>query len=82
MLTKAEARQRKTLTIDNLKDMEEEMLPPWIIAKVLGCNPYWVNLSAYNGTLPFPHVRSGAKGRTVKVSRRGFIAWAEGGIEK
>lgn len=77
-MTKAEAMQCRALTLDDLRNMDDEMLPPQIIAKVLGCNPYWLNCEAHAGRLEFPHIMSGAKRRTLKISRRGFIAWAEG----
>lgn len=68
------------MTLEDIKVMDREMLTPTIVAKVIGCNPYYITLQARKDPqkLGFPvHVH----GNRTLVPRRGFIRWMEGLIK-
>lgn len=66
------------ITLDSIKKMDKEMLSPTIVAKIIGCNPYYITLQARQNPalLGFPvHVH----GNRTKIPRRAFIKFMEGG---
>lgn len=79
-MTMTEARQKKRLTLDDLRSLDADILPPVIVAKFLGVCPYYLNISARDApdNIPFPFYVSGRKCKHVKFPRQGVIAWAEG----
>lgn len=66
------------VTLDSLKNMDKEMLSPTVVAKIIGCNPYYITLQARQNPalLGFPvHVH----GSRTCIPRRAFIKFMEGG---
>ena len=67
-----------SITLDEIKAMDREMLTPTIVGRVIGCNPYYITLEARSNPkrLGFPvHVH----GTRTLIPRRAFIRWMEGG---
>lgn len=66
------------MTLDDLKAMDREMLPPKIVAQVIGCDPYYISLQARTAPelLGFP---VSVQGTRTRIPRRAFIRWMEGG---
>lgn len=65
------------ITLDSIKKMDKEMLPPTVVAKIIGCNPYYITLQARQNPalLGFPvHVH----GSRTQIPRRAFIKFMEG----
>lgn len=66
------------VTLDSIKVMDKEMLSPTMVAKIIGCNPYYITLQARKDPtlLGFPvHVH----GSRTQIPRRAFIKFMEGG---
>lgn len=66
-----------SITLDEIKEMNREMLTPAIVSKVIGCDPYYITLQARSRPelLGFPvHVH----GNRTLIPRRAFIRWMEG----
>lgn len=71
-------RKEEKMTLEEIKKMDKEMLVPTIVAKVIGCDPYYISLQARKKPelLGFPvHVH----GNRTLIPRRAFIRWMEGG---
>ena len=67
----------RRITLEAVKEMEQEMLTPSIVGRVIGCDPYYISLQARQNPnlLGFPvHVH----GNRTLVPRRAFIRWMEG----
>lgn len=67
----------RRITLEEVKEMEQEMLTPSIVGRVIGCDPYYISLQARQNPnlLGFPvHVH----GNRTLVPRRAFIRWMEG----
>lgn len=79
-MTLQEARQMKQLTLQDLRDLDADMLPPIIVAKFLHESPYALNLRAKQrpDLVPFPFKIHGKNLTRVSFPRQGLIAWAEG----
>ena len=58
---------------------EREFYTPAEVAKRLGCPPYYINVKAKNGTLPFPCFISGEKRPCVKIPKEAFEKFMKGG---
>ena len=73
--------KRKSLTLDDVKAMTQEMLTPAIVAKVIHCDPYYITLQAKADpdALGFPVSVCGSR---TRIPRRAFIRWMEGGEAK
>lgn len=80
MLTLKDVRTMKKLTLDDLKELQDEMLPPWAVAKFVGGDPYALNLKARRNPelMEFPFFVHGKRMTRVSFPRQGLIAWAEG----
>lgn len=67
----------RRITLEEVKEMEQEMLTPSIVGRVIGCDPYYISLQARQNPnlLGFPvHVH----GNRTLVPKRAFIRWMEG----
>ena len=67
----------RRITLEEVKEMEQEMLTPSIVGRVIGCDPYYISLQARQtpNLLGFPvHVH----GNRTLVPKRAFIRWMEG----
>ena len=83
-MTLKDARQKKKLTLEDLKELDAEMLPPSIAAKFLGSDPYSLNLMArrYPERMQYPFHVHGKNMTRVSFPRQGLIAWAEGRLPR
>ena len=65
------------LTLDDLREMEQETITPAVAAQVLRCDPNWIRVAAWNNKslLGFPVVLLGHR---VKIPRLAFIRFMEG----
>lgn len=64
-------------TLDDVRKMDRDTIPPAIAGPVLGIDPYTINIMVRDSPerIPFPFFKSG---RNVKIPREGFIRWMEG----
>lgn len=62
------------MTLAEIKASDKVMLVPADIAQVLGCDPYYISLTAKNApaNLGFPVMRSGNR---TKIPRKAFLKW-------
>lgn len=65
------------LSLDDIRAMDREMLTPAIVARVIGCDPYFISVQARTdaAALGFPVCRMGTR---TRIPRRAFIRWMEG----
>lgn len=64
-----------------MKKNDREFYTPDEVAKRLGCPPYYINVKAKNGTLPFPYFMSGEKKPHVKIPKEGFEKFMRGELK-
>ena len=66
------------MTLQGIKGMDKEILTPAEVAPILSCNPHWLRLTAreHPEWLGFPVI---CIGNRVKIPRRPFIEFMEGG---
>lgn len=57
-------------TLEELKAWPQTFVSPMQASKLLGCDPYSLNISAREGKLHIPHVFCG---RNLKISRAGLL---------
>ena len=69
------------MTLNEIKGSSAEFLTPAQVAGVIGCAPYAINVQAKADAskLGFPVC---VMGRRVRIPRRAFVAWLEGGNAK
>lgn len=53
-----------------LRDSPGETVPPRIVAKVLGGDPYWYTVAAKSGQLDIPHF---FRGRNLRIYKQPLI---------
>lgn len=65
------------ITLEALRTMNQETISPAIAARVLGCDPQWIRITARTdrAALGFPVV---VIGHRVKIPRVAFIKFMEG----
>lgn len=65
------------ITLEALRAMNQETISPAIAARVLGCDPQWIRITARTdrAALGFPVV---VLGHRVKIPRVAFIKFMEG----
>lgn len=68
------------MTLDEIKALDREYLIPREVAGVLGCDQFKINVAAreHPERLGFNVAVIGSR---VKIPRRAFIRWMEGGCE-
>lgn len=60
-----------------LRGREEETVAPWVVAKVLGGDPYWYTVAAKAGKLELPHMW---RGRNLRIYKQPLIRLIEKGL--
>lgn len=67
-----------TMTLDDIKSMDREMLTPAIVGKIIGCDPYYISLQARQRPelLGFPYMFMG-HGRWFRAEHSSD-GWKEG----
>lgn len=67
------------MTLNDIKNMEQDVITPSVAAQVLKCNPHWIRVAAKKdkGLLGFPVVLIGSR---VKIPRKAFIRFMEGEV--
>lgn len=67
----------KRITVEQLKAMDQDMLTPAIVAKVIGCDPYGLTMQVrqWPDRIPFPFI---VLGNRTKFPRLALIRWMEG----
>lgn len=65
------------MTLDEIKLMADEVITPYVAAKVLKCNPQWIRVTARKNRklLGFPII---IVGNRIKIPRLAFIRFMEG----
>lgn len=65
------------MTLNEIRSMTKETLPPGIVAEVLGCNPQTIRLTARMAPerLGFPTIVMGSR---VLIPRQAFLQFMEG----
>ncbi len=76
-MTLKEAKARKALTLQDLREIDSEFLIPVIVAKVLHCDPYAINVQAHADASKLGYKVS-IQGRRVRIPRLAFIQYMEG----
>jgi hypothetical protein len=68
---------KRKLRLEDVRNMEEDMLTPAIVADVIGCSGFTLGTMAHEEPekLPFPCI---CIGRNTYFPRSGFINWADG----
>ena len=69
-------KRRGFRNIQELKESDKDLLCPEDLSQILGCDPYNINLQAYQdpSKLGFPVC---VMGNRVKIPKAGFIRWYE-----
>ena len=67
------------MTVDDLRRMTDDYITPATAADVMRMDVSRVIGYAREGRLPFPVIVSGNR---VKISRKGFLAWHDGGKQE
>ena len=64
-------------TLEDIRQMKEDMLTPGIVAEVIGCSGFTLGTMAHEEPekLPFPCI---CIGRNTYFPRMGFINWMDG----
>lgn len=68
----------KVLSLDDIRAMEEETLPPAVVAQVIGCDPQYIRIMARQHPEQLGFKTITYKSR-VKIPRRAFIRFMEEG---
>lgn len=65
------------MTVSELKALTQDTITPAVAARVLGCDPQWIRITARENreSLGFPVV---VLGHRVKIPRVAFIKFMEG----
>ena len=68
---------KKKMSLEDVRNMDEDMLTPTIVAAVIGCSGFTLGTMAHEEPekLPFPCI---CIGRNTYFPRSGFINWADG----
>lgn len=76
-MTLKEAKAQRSLTLQDLREIDSEFLIPAVVAKVLHCDPYAINVQAHADArkLGYP---INIQGRRVRIPRLAFIRYMEG----
>ena len=64
--------RKHPLTMEEIKALDRPYVIPIEVAHLLGCQPYYLNLSAEAGMLGIAHIRSGNR---LKISRAAFLEY-------
>lgn len=69
------------MTLNDIKRMDREFLPPSIVARVVGCDPQSIRIQARENpdALGFP---VSVQGTRTRIPRRAFVRWMEGGVQE
>lgn len=69
------------MTLDDIKRMDREFLPPSVVAHVVGCDPQSIRIQARENpaALGFP---VSVQGTRTRIPRRAFVRWMEGGVQE
>jgi len=60
-----------------LRGRDEETVAPWVVAKVLGGDPYWYTVAARAGKLDLPHV---FRGKNLRIYKEPLLRLIEKGV--
>lgn len=69
------------MTLQEIRESDKDFLTPEEAAEVIGCKPYAINVQAKAdpSKLGFPVCMIGTR---VRIPRRGFLRWMEGGAPR
>ena len=76
-MTLKEAKSRKELTLQDLREIESDFLIPAVVAKVLHCDPYAINVQAHADASKLGY-KVNIQKRRVRIPRLAFIKYMEG----
>lgn len=75
-MTLKEAKARKELTLQDLREIESDFLIPAVVAKVLHCDPYSINVQAHADASKLGY-KVNIQKRRVRIPRLAFIKYME-----
>jgi hypothetical protein len=70
-----EIEKTRHITLKDIEDLPCEFLTPSVVARYEKCDQYYLNLSAREGKLLYPHRFSGNR---LKIHKNGYVSYWSG----